>query len=260
VGPSVLAGLVVYPLEQARAALARYRDFASTLPDETAVWAVMRKAPPLPFLPPAVHGREVLIFAMFHCGDVERGQAILDPVRRFGTPVGEHVGVQPLAAWQAAFDPLLVPGARNYWKSHNFATLDDGFLDIVVDQLRRLPSTQTEVFIGQLGGAMARVAPNATAYPGRTAAYVMNVHGRWDGASEDAAGIAWCRRLFEAAAPYATGEVYVNFLTEDEADRVPNAFGPNLERLAQVKAAYDPQNLFHVNHNVRPGPAARAAA
>ncbi|HEX4883444.1 MAG TPA: FAD-binding oxidoreductase [Casimicrobiaceae bacterium] len=260
VGPSVLAGLVVYPLEQARAALARYRDFASTLPDETAVWAVMRKAPPLPFLPPEVHGREVLIFAMFHGGDVERGQAILDPVRRFGTPVGEHVGVQPLAAWQAAFDPLLVPGARNYWKSHNFATLDDGFLDIVVDQLRRLPSTQTEVFIGQLGGAMARVAPNATAYPGRNAAYVMNVHGRWDNASEDAAGIAWCRRLFEAAAPYATGEVYVNFLTEDEADRVPNAFGPNLQRLAQVKAAYDPQNLFHVNHNVRPVPSARAAA
>ncbi|GIK84987.1 MAG: FAD-linked oxidase [Betaproteobacteria bacterium] len=252
VGPQVLAGLVVYPIEQARAALARYRDFAAGLPDDAAAWVVLRKAPPLPFLPASVHGREVVIYALFHAGDPARGEAILDPVRRFGTPAGVHIGVQPLAAWQSAFDPLLTPGARNYWKSHNFARLDDGLFDLVLDRLRALPSPHTEIFLGQLGGAMGRVAPDATAYAERGAAFVMNVHGRWETAAEDEAGIAWCRRLFADAAPYATGGVYVNFLTEDEADRVTNAYGGNLRRLAQVKARYDPGNLFRVNHNVRP--------
>ncbi len=252
VGPNVLAGLVVYPIDQARSVLTRYRDYARTLPDEAAAWVVLRRAPPLPFLPASIHGREVVIFALFHGGDPAQGEAILEPVRRFGTPAGEHVGVQPFTAWQSAFDPLLTPGARNYWKSHNFAQLDDGLLDLVLKYVGELPSPHTEIFIGQLGGAMSRVAPDATAYSQRNAEYVMNVHGRWETAAEDGAGVAWCRRLFDAAAPYATGGVYVNFLTEDESDRVTQAYGGNFRRMAQVKARYDPGNLFRLNQNVRP--------
>jgi FAD/FMN-containing dehydrogenase len=252
VGPNVLAGLVVYPIDQARSALMQYRDFAKTLPDESAAWIVLRRAPPLPFLPDSVHGKEVVIFALFHGGDPATGQAVFEPVRRFGTPAGEHIGIQPFAAWQSAFDPLLTPGARNYWKSHNFTRLDDDLIDLVLRYARELPSPHTEIFIGQLGGAMSRVAPEATAYSQRNAQYVMNVHGRWETAAEDGYGVAWCRRLFNEAAPHATGGVYVNFLTDDESDRLTNAYGGNLHRMAQIKARYDPNNLFRLNQNVKP--------
>ncbi len=252
VGPNVLAGLVVYPIDQARSALTQYREFAKTLPDESAAWIVLRKAPPLPFLPVSIHGKEVVIFALFHGGDPAKGQALFEPVRRFGTPAGEHIGIQPFTAWQSAFDPLLTPGARNYWKSHNFTRLEDGLLDIVLKYVGQLPSPHTEIFIGQLGGAMSRVAADATAYSERSAEYVMNVHGRWETAAEDKACVAWSRRLFDEAAPYATGGVYVNFLTEDESDRVTKAYGGNFRRMAQIKAKYDPSNLFRLNQNVKP--------
>jgi FAD/FMN-containing dehydrogenase len=252
VGPNVLAGLVVYPIDQARSVLQQYRAFAKTLPDESAVWIVMRKAPPLPFLPESIHGKEVVVFALFHGGDPKQGEAILAPLRKFGTPVGEHIGVQPFAAWQTAFDPLLTPGARNYWKSHNFMEFEDAVIDVALKYVGQLPSPHTEIFIGQIGGAMSRVASDATAYSERSAQYVMNVHGRWETAAEDKSCVAWCRRLFDEAAPHATGGVYVNFLTEDEADRVAKAYGGNFKRMAKVKANYDPGNLFRLNHNVKP--------
>ena len=157
-----------------------------------------------------------------------------------------------MTAWQSAFDPLLTPGARNYWKSHNFTRLEDGLFDLVLRYVRELPSPHTEIFIGQLGGATSRVAPDATAYSERSAEYVMNVHGRWETAAEDSTGIAWCRHLFDEAAPFATGGVYVNFLTEDESDRVSKAYGGNYGRMAKIKAHYDANNLFRLNHNVKP--------
>jgi len=252
VGPNVLAGLVVYPIEQARSVLKQYRAFAKTLPDESAAWIVLRKAPPLPFLPESIHGKEVVVFALFHGGDPKQGEAIFAPLRKFGTPAGEHIGVQPFAAWQTAFDPLLTPGARNYWKSHNFMELDDAVLDVALKYVEQLPSPHTEIFIGQVGGAMSRVAADATAYSERSAQYVMNVHGRWETAAEDKSCVAWCRRLFDEAAPHATGGVYVNFLTEDEGDRVAKAYGGNFRRMAQVKAKYDAGNLFRLNQNVKP--------
>lgn len=252
VGPNVLAGLVVYPMDQARSVLQQYRTFAKTLPDESAAWIVLRKAPPLPFLPESIHGKEVVVFALFHSGDPKQGEAIFAPLRKFGTPAGEHIGVQPFAAWQTAFDPLLAPGARNYWKSHNFMDLEDAVLDVALKYLGQLPSPHTEIFIGQIGGAMSRVGADATAYSERSAQYVMNVHGRWETAAEDKSCVAWCRRLFDEAAPHATGGVYVNFLTEDEGDRVASAYGGNFPRMAKIKAKYDPGNLFRLNHNVKP--------
>ena len=252
VGPEVLSGLVVHPLENAPRVLRFYRSFAATLPDETAVWVVMRTAPPLPFLPAEWHGRPVIVLAAFHAGDMDEGERILEPLRDFGTPIGDAVGPHPYAAWQQAFDPLLTPGARNYWKSHDFARLDDGLLDLLVDHAARLPSDQTEIFIGQLGGAMGRVPADATAYADRDAAFAMNVHGRWETEAEDAAGIAWCREVFRQAAPYATGGAYVNFLTDEEGGRVKDAYGANYDRLAAIKRTYDPDNLLRMNQNIPP--------
>ena len=252
VGPGVLSGLIVYPLAAAPAALRKYRDFVDGLGEETAVWVVLRKAPPLPFLPESVHGTEVLVFAVCHVGDPAEGEKILAPVSTWGEPVGAHVGVQPFTAWQAAFDPLLTPGARNYWKSHNFTALSDEVLDAAIRSAENLPTGECEIFFASLGHAASRVAADATAYPHRDAKFVLNVHGRWQSADEDAAGVGWARAFFDETAPYATGGVYINFMTEDEGDRVAAAYGPSFARLAKVKKAYDPDNRFRLNQNVRP--------
>ncbi len=253
VGPQVFAGLIVHPFDQARVLLEGYRQFVAKAPEELTVWTVMRKAPPLPFVPTEWHGREVLVFAFCWLGDLAGGEAAIAGLRALGTPIGEMVGPMPFANWQQAFDPLLTPGARNYWKSHDFTALNDGAIDAIVSAIDWLPDPESEVFIGHLGGAVNRVAATATAYPHREVNFVMNVHTRWRDPAKDKACIAWARGLFDAAAPFATGGVYVNFMPEDETARVPKgAYGPNFERLGKLKAKYDPGNLFRLNQNIAP--------
>ena len=191
--------------------------------------------------------------AVFYAGDEAQGQALIEPLRGFGAAHGEHVGVMPYAAWQQAFDPLLTPGARNYWKSHNFAAISDDAMATIIDYAGRLPTDQTEIFIGLLGGETSRRAKDATAYAQRDARFVINVHARWDAASDDQRCIDWAREFFAASAPYATGGVYVNFMTAEEGDRVAAAYGDGHQRLARLKGQYDPGNLFRMNQNIKPG-------
>lgn len=252
VGPHVLSGLLVYPLSEAKSVLQRYREFILQAPEELTVWTFLRLAPPLPFLPANVHGKAILALPLIYLGDPRQGDSLIKPLRSFGTLLGEHVGVQPFVDWQKAFDPLLTPGARNYWKSLNFIMLKDELLDVVVKYMEELPSPHCETFFGALGGATTRPAPDATAYPHRDTKFVMNVHGRWEDPAEDNSCIAWAREFFNASAPFASGGVYVNFLTADEHDRVSAAYGSNYNRLMQIKHKYDPTNLFCVNQNIRP--------
>jgi FAD/FMN-containing dehydrogenase len=249
-GPEILAGLIVFPFHQAKQVLLNYRHFIESAPLELNVWAVLRKAPPLPFLPVDVHGREVAILAVFYSGDIAEGENLIRPLRYFGDPLGEHIGPQPYVQWEQAFDPLLTPGARNYWKSHNFTQLADGALDTMVEYAATMPSPQCEIFVGLIAGEANRVPVNATAYSGRDARFVMNVHGRWDKRSQDEKCISWSRDFFKAAAPYASAGAYVNFMTADETDRVSAAYGANYSRLLTIKQQYDPENIFHLNQNV----------
>ena len=253
VGPQVIAGLIVHPFSDAKPVLREYRRLLAEAPDELCCWAVMRKAPPLPFLPPEVHGTEVLVLALCHAGDPASGEKAVAPFKAIGNPIADVVGPAPYAAWQTAFDPLLTPGERNYWKSHSFAELGDPLIDVLLEAVRHLPSPQCEVFIAGLGGAINRVAVEATAYPHRDVQFVVNVHTRWSRPAEDEVCVAWARRLYDAAAPFATGGVYVNFMPDDEIQRVRSgAYGPNYDRLAKLKAKYDPKNLFRMNQNVVP--------
>jgi len=252
VGPEILAGLIVHPMADAPKLLPAYREFCAAAPDDVTAWVVMRKAPPLPFLPDEWHGKEVLVFAACYAGDSASGEAALKPLRELGKPIADVIGVQPFVGWQAAFDPLLGAGARNYWKSQDFAELADGAIDAIVEAVGKLPSPHCEIFIGQMGGATSGVAPDATAYRDRNVKFIMNVHGRWETAAEDETCIAWCRSIFDATTPYATGGVYVNFLTADESDRVPSAYGPSYQRLVELKRKYDPTNLFRMNQNIKP--------
>ena len=251
-GPQVLAGLVVHPFEHAASLLKDYRRIIASVPDELTCWVVMRKAPPLPFLPVEWHGKEILVLAMCHSGDIKAGEKATAELRALGKPIADVVGPAPFAAWQQAFDPLLTPGARNYWKSHDFTQLSDGAIALLIDAVHHLPGPECEIFIGHVGGAAGRVALDATAFPQRNAHFVMNVHARWRETSMDKTCISWARKLFDAAAPHATGTAYVNFMPGDEVDRVEAAYGANYSRLTQVKRRYDPSNLFRINQNVRP--------
>ncbi len=252
VGPEILAGLIVFPFAQAKQVLTRYRQFANAAPEDLNVWAVLRQAPPLPFLPENVHGQEVVVLPIFYAGVVAEGQKLVERLRTFGDVLGEHIGAQPYTQWQKAFDPLLAPGARNYWKSHNFTELSDGAFDAIIEYAGKLPSSQCEIFIGHIAGVANRVAPDATAYMHRDAKFVLNVHGRWDSPAQDASGVEWARAFFNASAPYASAGAYVNFMTEEEGNRVAAAYGSNYDRLVQIKRRYDPENVFHLNQNIKP--------
>lgn len=169
VGPEVLSGLIVHPFAAAPELLAYYRDFVAQAPDELTAWALLRKAPPLPFLPEAVHGTDIAVIALCYAGPMGEGAKVVQPLRDFGNPIADVVMPHSFAEFQKAFDPLLEPGARNYWKSHNLPGLSDDFIETTLRHVADLPSPQLEVFIAQMGGATSRVPSNATAYPHRSA-------------------------------------------------------------------------------------------
>jgi len=166
VGPDILAGLIVFPYAQAKQILNRYRQFAAKSSEDLNVWVVLRQAPPLPFLPQEVHGKEVVVLPIFYAGKISEGQNLINQLRAFGDAHGEHVGVQPYMEWQKAFDPLLTPGARNYWKSHNFTELSDGAIDSIIAYAGKLPSPQCEILSATLPAPPIGWRP--TPWPTRT--------------------------------------------------------------------------------------------
>jgi len=182
---------------------------------------------------------------------MSNGESALRPLREFGNPIADVIGPHPYAGWQQAFDSLLPPSARNYWTSHNFIEMPDALIDTALEYAGKLPSPHTEIFFGRLGGAVNRVAPNATAYPHRDAEYVMNVHALWEDPAEAESCIAWARDYFATTAPFATGGVYVNFVPERDA-AIAEAYGPNCARLVEIKRKYDPKNAFRINQNIAP--------
>ena len=251
VGPEILAGLIVFPFSQAKKVLSQYRKFTTSIPRELNTWIVLRKAPPLPFLPEEVHGKEVIVLANFYSGDSKEGNKYFDSIRSFGKPIGEQVGNMPYVNWQKAFDPLLTPGSRNYWKTHNFKELNDKAIDTMIEYAGKLPDPQCEIFIALLEGKSNSVSSDAMAYGNRDLNYVLNVHGRWEKPSQDNECISWARDFYKASLPFASGGAYVNFMTNDEGERVASAYGKNYERLVQLKKKYDPKNIFHFNQNVK---------
>ena len=253
----VFAGLIVFPFIQSKDIMRQYREFTKSAPQELNVWIVIRYAPPLPFLPENQHGKMVLVLAVFYNGPADKGENLAAFLRGFGKPVGEHIGMQPYVQWQQAFDPLLTPGMRNYWKSHNFHRIDDELIDTINKHAAAIPTPHTEIFLGSISGVQDHIPADATAYSARDARYIVNVHGRWEQQKDDKRCISWCRKFYDATKPFASGGAYVNFMTEDEYERVPSAYGANYERLVALKQKYDPDNLFHMNQNIKPKPLAR---
>ncbi len=252
VGPEVFTGLLVHPMDTAREYLQFHRDYLATLPDETTVWAVLRRAPALPFLPAKVHGRLVVVVPFVHLGSQAAGKRLLKDLRWKETAYGEHAGMTPWVEWQAAFDALNAHGARNYWKSHHIEDLADGCIDVVLEQMQRAPTPSCEVLLTHMGGAPSRVPAAATPYAFRTPRFIMNVHGRWADASDDAKCTSWARDIWEATKPFAHG-VYVNFISDEGEARVRDAYPKDVwDKLVKLKRKYDPENFFRMNQNIRP--------
>lgn len=200
-----------------------------------------------------MHGQLVQIIAVAYAGDPAEGERLVAPVRGFGNAHGDHLGLAPFTAWQSAFDGLQTAGVRNYWKSHNLDSVNDGIIDTVIEYIQQAPGDQCEIFLAQLGGAMAEVGATDTAYHHRSTPFLMNVHTRWQDASDDDRAVGWARSLFEAAAPHASGSVYVNFVSNEGRQRVQDAYpAETWDRLVSLKAKYDPRNLFRMNQNIPP--------
>lgn len=250
VGPTILSGPCIYPLDEGGEIFRKFRDLEQNMPDEASIWTVIRKAPPFPFLDEKDHGRPVIIFAMSYMGDMEEGERVLAPYRNLGTVLGDGVGPVPYTEWQAAFDPLVAPRARNYWKSSDFTELSDEFINILLGAVDNMPSDECEIFVAQLGGAAGRVAVDAMAYPHRSTRFTMNIHGRWQTEDMDGACVDWVRGLFEEAEKYSTGSVYVNFVPEYDEVRRVGPYGSNQGRLEEIKSKIDPNNLFRTNINI----------
>ena len=252
VGPEVLAGPIFHPYEDAAELLRFHREFTADAPDELCCYAAIMTAPEAPFLPQEVHGTTVFAFVTCYSGDVEEGKAVVEPLREFGEPIADIVGVMPFTALQQLFDGEFEPGARNYWKSQLVDPLPDEAIETVVELGRSLPSPASQIVLEHLGGAISRVDPDATAYRHRDAAFSFNVFPRWDDPEEDESHIAWAQEAINAIQPYATEGIAVNFMSQEGEDRVKAAYGDNYDRLVELKNDYDPDNLFRMNQNIEP--------
>ena len=252
VGPQVLAGQLIHRWDDAAAVLRHYRDFMATAPDDVQCWAFMLRLPPLDVFPQALHGQPVLDLVAVHSGEPHAAAEVLRPLREFGTPLLDAIAPQRYTALQQAFDAGMPAGQRWYSRAHYLPALDDAAIDTLLAHAVHLPGPFTTVYLGAEGGAVARTDPSATAFPHRDAAFSLHVFPGWSDPAEDARIMGWARDVHAAMQPHASGGVYVNMLAEDEAPRVPCAYGANLERLVRIKRDWDPDNLFRGNHNIDP--------
>jgi FAD/FMN-containing dehydrogenase len=252
IGTEVFSGLVVKKFEDAEKYVQFHRDYVRDLPDEMTAWLVVRHAPPLPFLSDDVHGKLVVVVPFVWLGDKEKGEALIKPIREATSSHGEAVGMNPWVQWQSGFDGLVPHGARNYWKSHHLKELSDGCIDKIIEFASRLPTQECEVFIPHMEGAPSRIPETETAFAHRKTPFVLNIHTRWQGASDDEKCLRWAKDFHRATQPFARG-VYVNFISQEGRDRVKDAYTPEVwQRLVGIKKNWDPQNLFRMNQNIEP--------
>ncbi|MBE3561129.1 MAG: FAD-binding oxidoreductase [Ktedonobacteraceae bacterium] len=253
VGPTVLAGMALYPMEQAREVLHFYRAFAAAAPNELTTATLLRIAPPAPFLPRHVHRKPVVAIAVCYRGSLEEGERVLYPLLNFGTPVAKTISPIPYVNFQKMLDSASPDGLHYYARSDYLPELSDASIETMIHYAHRLTSPLTAILMVQLGGAVSRIDEHATAASNRNAAFILNMQALWQPQDEPSPHIQWTREFSSAMRPFSTGGTYVNMMSPDESEeRVAAAYGSNYERLAALKSKYDPTNLFSVNHNIKP--------
>jgi FAD/FMN-containing dehydrogenase len=252
VGPIVVAGPIFWPMEESPNVLRFYREWIAEAPDELMTIVIHRKAPPLPFVPPELHGKLVVGVVCCYAGAVEEGEKVVKPLREFGSPVLDLCVPKPFRTHQAMFDPSFPHGWWYYMRSCDVAQLSDEVIDITVDHSLRINSPLTAFPIWQRGGAAARVGEEETAFGGRGDGHTFNITAITATAEGFDEEREWVRNFWSALEPYHAG-AYVNFLMEEGEERVREAYGAEkYDRLKVLKRRYDPENLFRLNQNIRP--------
>lgn len=243
---NVLAGMLVHPFDQARDVMRFYREASRAAPDALTTFCGLMTSP---------EGAKIAAMVVCYNGPPEEGEVALKPFREFGSPLADTIERIPYVEFQQSLDEGFPPGLQVYWRSDFLSDLTDEAIDTMVDHFDRVASPLTIVMLEQFGGAVARVPANATAFPHRASDFNLAIISRWESPAEADTHIAWTRSLHQAIGPLAAG-VYVNYLSEEGADRIKAAYGPeNYARLAALKHRYDPDNLFQLNQNVQPAAA-----
>ncbi len=252
VGPTVLAGPILWAMEDAPQVMRFYRDWITEVPDELTTIVTFRRAAPSPIVPAELHGKHAVIIGCCYAGPVEEGEEVLKPLRSFGSPLLDMCEPKPYVAHQASLDPAFPHDWWYYIRSCNLAELNDEVVDSMADHGPRIASQQTVFSIFHLGGAVARVAEDEAAFTGRSAGHTVNVVGITQTGEGFDAEREWARGLWSALEPYHQN-VYVNFLMEEGEERVRQAYGgEKYDRLKALKRKYDPENFFRLNQNIPP--------
>jgi FAD/FMN-containing dehydrogenase len=248
VGPTVLGGFVFHPFAQAQEVARFYREFTAAAPDELTTYLAFATSP---------DGDPVAAFIVCYSGPVQTGETVIKPLRDFGSPLADTISPLPYTEVQAFGAPLYPPGRLNYWKSNFLDDLSDEAIAVLIAQFAAVPSPLSAVAIEHLGGAVARVDPEATAFGDRSAPYSVVITGEWVDPAASQRNIQWVRDCWQALQPYAKETVYINYLDAGDDARVQSAYRPQTyQRLAALKQQYDPDNVFRLNPNIPPAASA----
>lgn len=240
----VYAGVVIRPANEAAPALRVFRDFAQTAPDEFCGMTVLAHAPPLPFLDASWHGRPVVIFALCWSGDISAAERALEPLRSFGAVLTDHMGPMPYVQWQHSQDGGAPPGRCQYWKTASYAQLSNSTIDAIAEAAVALPTPQTEIHLQHMGGAVARSAPDSSAFTQRAINFFVNLIGVTPWPEEFPALRERVRHLHRRIAADAASEVLPNFSNQDDGDVLDQVGRSAAARLATLRERYDPKGRF----------------
>ena len=252
-GPEVFGLNVAYPIEDAGRVLAGWRDAVAGAPDELSTAGLIWSLPDVEELPEQLRGKPYVGVAGMWAGDPDEGERATRGLRELATPLLDMSGPVGYLDFQASLDPFFPAGARRYWKALYLDGYSDTAIDLTVDWSNRRPSGETLVIVRHCGGAMARVGAEETAFGDRSSEWMLSIDSTWHD-SADEANISYTRAFWDAALPYSNGQTYFNFpgLLEEGEAAVRASYGANHARLARIKAAYDPRNVFRLNQNIRP--------
>jgi FAD/FMN-containing dehydrogenase len=248
----VHVGILVYPLEHAETVSKFYRDYLASAPEDFGAFLAFALGPPVPFLPEQWHGKPACVVVGMWTGDQAEGPARWQPFLDVAPVAGSMVGPMPYPALNQAFDAMLPKGLRGYWKADFLPELTDGAIDVHIRYASSIPTIPTAVHLYPIDGAVQRVGATDTAFANRNVKFAPVIAAFWEDPADNAANIAWVREYAQALRPYSAPGGYINFMDGDDLPRVAENYGPNYKRLSEVKAKYDPQNLFHINQNIRP--------
>ena len=253
IGPTVLAGMLMYPAEMAAGVLANFRDAMADAPDEVGSAVALITAPPEEFVPEPVRGQPVAGVIVCYAGRLEDADEGLRPLREFGPPAIDMVEPMPYVAVQRLIEPGYPSGMRNYWTGDFLGGLPQEAIEVLCRHHLSVPSPLTQILMLPGGGAPARVSNDATALGSREAQFNYHITSLWQDPADDEANIGWTRELAAEMKPFTTGHAYLNFLGDEGEERVIAAFKPEAyARLQALKDRYDPENVFRFNQNIKP--------